>query len=86
MYILSGSALSSKSIVFSYIVNTMPPLSINRPNLGRAPAQNVLIPSSLNMRDAQTKLFLYSLLASSDCIRVLMVSMGMVVYLRRALS
>jgi hypothetical protein len=81
IYILSGSALSSNSIVFSYIVNTIPPLSISRPNLGRAPDQNVLIPSSLNIRDAHTKLFLYSFLASSDCMRVLTVSMGMVVYL-----
>lgn len=51
----------------AYIVNTIPPLSISRAKRGTAPDQNVIMPSSLNILAAQTKLFLYSLLASIDC-------------------
>lgn len=76
-YFFSGSSLSSKSIVFSYMVNTMPPLKIKRPSLGTAPDQSVRNPSSLTIRAAQLKLFLYCL-ASIDCILVLTVSRGMV--------
>lgn len=84
IYFLSGSSLSSASIVFSYltiinqkpsqrvlhtyIVNTMPPLMISLPSRGTAPDQKVKIPSSLNIRTAHMKLFLYSFLASIDCI------------------
>lgn len=56
----------------------MPPLRINLANLGTAPDQKVNIPSSLNILVAQTKLFLYSFRASMDCIRVLIVSNGIV--------
>lgn len=52
------------------MVNTIPPLSTSRASRGTAPDQNVRIPSSLNIREAQTKLFLYSLLASIDCILI----------------
>lgn len=51
----------------AYIVNTIPPLSISRAKRGTAPDQNVIIPSSLNILAAQTKLFLYSFGASIDC-------------------
>ena len=87
IYFLSGSSRSRPSIVFSYLyrsvptmeiqgeatymVNTMPPLSTNRASRGTAPDQKVRTPSSLNIRAAQTKLFLYSLLASIDCILIL---------------
>ena len=85
-YFLSGSSLSSPSIVFSYlwgglvkkplnpaslptyIVNTMPPLSISLASRGTAPDQNVKMPSFLKILAAQAKLFLYSFLASIDCI------------------
>ena len=50
------------------MVNTIPPLSTSLASLGRAPDQKVKIPSSLKMRAAQTRLFLYSLRASIDCI------------------
>lgn len=52
----------------THIVKTIPPLSINRANLGTAPDQNVRIPSSLKILAAQTKLFLYSFRACIDCI------------------
>ena len=50
------------------MVNTIPPLSISRARRGTAPDQNVKIPSCLKIFAAQTKLFLYSLRASIDCI------------------
>lgn len=52
----------------AYMVNTIPPLSTSRANRGTAPDQNVRKPSSLNILAAQWKLFLYSCLASIDCI------------------
>jgi hypothetical protein len=64
----------------TYIVNTIPPLRIKRPNLGTAPDQNVNNPSFLKILATQSKLFLYELRASIDCMRVLTVSIGMVVY------
>lgn len=51
----------------TYIVNTIPPLMINLANRGTAPDQNVRTPSSRKIRAAHTKLFLYSFLASIDC-------------------
>lgn len=53
---------------FIYMVNTIPPLKIRRAKRGTAPDQKVRTPSSLNIRAAQTKLFLYSARASIDCI------------------
>lgn len=50
-----------------YIVKTIPPLIISLASRGTAPDQNVKIPSSLKIRAAQEKLFLYSFLASIDC-------------------
>ena len=50
-----------------YIVKTIPPLIISLASRGTAPDQNVRIPSSLKIRAAQEKLFLYSFLASIDC-------------------
>lgn len=67
-----------------YMVKTMPPLKISLPSLGTAPDQKVRTPSSLKIRAAQLKLFLYSCFASIDCIRVLMVSSGMVAYLGKS--
>ena len=60
----------------AHMVNTIPPLSTSRANLGSAPDQNVKIPSSLKMRVAHTKLFLYSFRASMDCMlcKVMIVS------------
>ena len=52
----------------TYIVNTIPPLSINLAKRGTAPDQKVKSPSSRNILAAQLKLFLYSLRASIDCI------------------
>lgn len=49
-------------------MNTMPPLKTSLASRGTAPDQNVKMPSSLNIRVAQAKLFLYSFLASMDCI------------------
>jgi len=49
MYFLSGSSLSNISMLFSYIVKTIPPLIINLANLGSAPLQNVRMPSCLKM-------------------------------------
>ena len=49
-------------------MKTIPPLSINRAKRGTAPDQKVKTPSSLNILAAHTKLFLYSFLASIDCI------------------
>jgi hypothetical protein len=63
------------------MVKTMPPLRMRRPSRGTAPDQSVRKPSSLTTRAAQWKLFLYSVLASMDCILVLTVSKGMVTYL-----
>jgi hypothetical protein len=57
-YFLSGSNLSMASIDFSYMVNTIPPLSINRASLGTAPDQNVKMPSFLKIDAAHAKLFL----------------------------
>lgn len=51
----------------TYMVNTMPPLSISRASLGKAPDQKVRMPSSLKMRVAHTRLFRYSVRASMDC-------------------
>ena len=50
------------------MVKTIPPLMISRAKRGTAPDQNVRTPSSLKILEAQTKLFLYSFLASMDCI------------------
>jgi hypothetical protein len=114
IYFLSGSIVSSPSIVFSYLsnekipsqqrsppsytkrhtlcrgrkkgylathmVNTIPPLSTNLTNLGTAPDQNTLTPSSPNILFTQTHVFPYSLLASILCMRVLTVSSGCVTY------
>jgi hypothetical protein len=55
-YLLSGSNLSMRSILFSYIVNTIPPLNINLTNLGSAPLQKVKIPSFFAIRAAQAVL------------------------------
>lgn len=66
------------------MVKTMPPLSISLASRGTAPDQNVKIPSSLKIRAAQLKLFLYSCDASIDCIRVLTVSSGIVTYLKQS--
>lgn len=52
----------------TYIENTIPPLAINLTNLGTAPDQKAKTPSSLNILPAHTKVFLYSVLASMDCI------------------
>ena len=60
--ILNTASLST------YIVNTIPPLSISLANRGTAPDQNVKMPSFLKILAAQAKLFLYSFLASIDCI------------------
>lgn len=79
-YLLSGSNLSIKSILFSYIVNTIPPLNINLTSLGNAPLQNVNNPSFFAISAAHAKLFLYRLLASILCMRVLIVSSGCVTY------
>ena len=49
------------------MVKTIPPLMISLASRGTAPDQNVRIPSSLKIRAAQEKLFLYSFLASIDC-------------------
>ena len=49
------------------MVKTIPPLIISLASRGTAPDQNVRIPSSLKIRAAQEKLFLYSFLASIDC-------------------
>ena len=81
IYLLSGSAISKSSIVFSYMVNTIPPLSVSLTSRGRAPDQKVRTPSSRKILAAQTKLFLYSDRAEIDCIRVLIVSRGCVTYL-----
>lgn len=51
-----------------YIVKTIPPLIISLASRGTAPDQKVRSPSSLKIRAAQEKLFLYSFLASIDCI------------------
>jgi hypothetical protein len=80
IYRLPGSAKSNNCIVFSYIVNTMPPLNVNLPSRGNAPDQNVSTPSFLQIIAAQWKLFLYTLLASKDCILVFTVSNGIVEY------
>lgn len=62
----------------AYMVKTMPPLRMSLASLGVAPAQKAVNFSSLKMRAAQLKEFLYSLEASMDCMRVLTVSSGMV--------
>ena len=49
------------------MVNTIPPLRINRASRGTAPDQNMRIPSSRKILAAQAKLFLYSFRASIDC-------------------
>lgn len=80
MYLFSGSNLSIKSILFSYIVNTIPPLNINLASLGTAPLQSVKNPSFFTIVAAHAKLFLYKCLASILCILVLTVSSGCVAY------
>lgn len=57
MYFFSGSILSKISMLFSYMVNTIPPLMTNRANLGNAPLQKVNTPSCLNIMAAQRKVF-----------------------------
>ena len=51
----------------SYMVNTIPPLSDKRTNLGRAPDQKAKMLSSFIIRAAQLNVFLYSPLAVIDC-------------------
>lgn len=68
----------SSDLQVTHIVKTIPPLRTSLASLGRAPDQNVNMPSSLKIRAAQLKLFRYSLLDSIDCIRVLIVSIGIV--------
>lgn len=80
MYLLSGSTLSINSMLFSYIVNTIPPLSINLTNLGNAPDHSVNTPSFRTSWLPQSQLFLYRCFASILCIRVLIVSTGCVTY------
>lgn len=80
IYLFSGSILSINSMAFSYMVNTMPPLIINRASRGRAPLQKVSTPSFLKINAAQWKLFLYRFRASMLCILVLIVSSGCVTY------
>ena len=58
----------ARQMSITHIVKTIPPLNINRASRGTAPDQNVKTPSSLKILAAQEKLFLYSLLASIDCI------------------
>ena len=70
----------------AYIVNTIPPLKMSLPKRGKAPDQKVRMPSSLKIRAAQLRLLLYSCLASIDCILVLIVSRGIVAYLRLHIS
>lgn len=45
--------------------------TINRPNRGTVPFQKLKTPSSVAVRYAQCSAFRYSVLADSDCIRVL---------------
>ena len=66
IYFFSGSNLSIKSILFSYIVNTIPPLNISRTNLGSAPLQNVKRPSFLNMVAASAA---YEVSSKASCPR-----------------
>jgi hypothetical protein len=49
MYFRSGSTRSMSSILFSYMVNTIPPLMISLASLGNAPLQNVRTPSCLKI-------------------------------------
>ncbi len=63
MYFFSGSNLSIKSMLFSYMVNTIPPLNISLTNLGTAPLQNVNTPSFLQINAAHANVFLYNCLA-----------------------
>ena len=64
------SLMNNVEVMDTHIVNTIPPLRTSRTNLGNAPDQKVRTPSSLKIRAAQTKLFLYSRLASIDCILI----------------
>jgi hypothetical protein len=54
-------------------------LTINLVSLGVVPRQNTAIPSSRNILEAQWNELRYSVLALSDCMRVLILSSGMVV-------
>ena len=67
-------------MLFSYIVNTIPPLSINLTNLGNAPDHSVNTPSFRTSWLPQSQLLLYSCFASILCMRVLIVSTGCVTY------
>lgn len=67
-------------MLFSYIVNTIPPLSISLTNLGNAPDHSVNTPSFRTSWLPQSQLFLYRCFASILCIRVLIVSIGCVTY------
>lgn len=53
IYLRSGSIRSNNSMLFSYMVNTMPPLIISRASRGSAPLQKVNNPSCLKMMAAQ---------------------------------
>jgi len=66
-------------MIFSYIVNTIPPLNTKRVSLGVVPVQNLVIPSSVKMRYAQWNELRYCDRASNDCMRVLITSRGIVV-------
>jgi hypothetical protein len=65
----------------TYSIHTK--LTINLVNLGVVPRQNIAIPSSLSILEAQWKELRYSAVALSDCMRVLMLSSGMVVSVER---
>lgn len=78
MYFISGSNLSNISILFSYMVNTSPPLTTNLASRGNAPLQNVSIPSFLNIDTAHRAVLPYTFFASMLCMRVLTVSSGCV--------
>lgn len=80
MYLPSESTCTNIAIPFSYIENTIPPLNINLASLGTAPLRNLNTPSYLTSLVVQCRLFLYSVLASILCIRVLIVSTGCVKY------
>lgn len=57
IYLFCGSILSIRSIDFSYMVNTIPPLIINLAKRGNAPLHSVSTPSVFTTVAAQARLF-----------------------------
>lgn len=75
---MGGGREGSATVFRRMCQGRSPRLTLSRARRGTAPFQSVATPSSFAIRQPQWNRFLYSALARSDCMRVLMTSSGIV--------